>query len=64
MQNIYKNYKNLHAKYVIPPGLDLDVYFPKILENPQNRSFVVGCIGRQEEWKGSEDVATAVKNAS
>lgn len=57
---IYKNYKNLYSKYVIPPGIDLDTYYPKTSRWDKKRPFIVGCIGRKEEWKGSNDVARAV----
>ena len=58
---IYRNYKNLHAKNVIPPGLDLTLYYPKKYDYTDERDFIVGCIGRIEEWKGSHDVTEAVK---
>lgn len=58
---IYKCYKNLHSKYVIPPGLDLDLYYPQVNYWDKKRPFVIGCIGRVEEWKGSADVADAVR---
>lgn len=61
--NIYLNYRNLHADTVIPPGLDLALYYPKKKHHSfrNNREFIVGCIGRIEEWKGSHDVAEAVR---
>jgi glycosyltransferase involved in cell wall biosynthesis len=59
--DIYRNYKNLKSKYVIPPGLDLDIYYPKDFTNTIKKDFVIGCIGRIEEWKGSNDVTEAVK---
>lgn len=59
--DIYKHYKNIRSKYVIPPGLDLKIYYPKKLEYKNKDEIVVGCIGRKEEFKGSEDVAAAVK---
>lgn len=58
--DIYKDYKNLKAKYVIPPGLDLKIYYPKYDTWDGIRPFIIGCIGRVEEWKGSMDVAKAV----
>ena len=58
---IYKNYKNLRAKYVVLPGLDLNIYYPKKLIKNHNKEFVVGCIGREAEWKGSNDVGEAIK---
>lgn len=57
---LYKNYKNIHAEHVIPPGLDLRIYYPqKFLK--KRKDFVVGCIGREAEWKGSNDVGEAIK---
>ena len=58
---LYKSYKNIKSNYVIPPGLDLKNYYPKILDNKRKGSLIVGCIGRSEEWKGSNDVGEAVK---
>lgn len=59
--DIYKHYKNIRSNYVIPPGLDLDIYYPKELKLRNMEQIIVGCIGRIEEWKGSEDVGEAVK---
>ena len=59
--DIYKHYKNIRSNYVIPPGLDLDIYYPKELKYKNKDEIIVGCIGRKEEWKGSEDVASAIK---
>lgn len=58
--NLYKKYKNLKSNYVIPPGLDLKTYYPKELFDDK-KSLIVGCIGREEEWKGAHDVGEAVK---
>lgn len=59
--DIYKIYKNIRSNIVIPPGLDLETYYPKILQKIENEKIVVGCIGRKEEWKGSNDVGEAIK---
>lgn len=62
--DIYKRYKNIKTNYVIPPGLDLSVYYPREIEwtnKYNNTKFVVGCIGREAEWKGSGDVGEAVR---
>lgn len=59
--DIYRDYKNIKSKYVIPPGLDLDVYYPKKLTKENKKTLIVGCIGRKEEWKGSQDVGQAVE---
>lgn len=60
--NMYISYKNIKTTHVIYPGINLDIYFPKE-RNPKKSSdtFRIGCIGRKEEWKGSEDVAEAIK---
>lgn len=60
--NMYINYKNIKTNYVVYPGIDLEIYFPKERSKKNNSDkFVIGCIGRKEEWKGSEDVAEAIK---
>lgn len=60
---IYRNYKNIIAEHVVVPGIDLSIYSRKknILPFETNRRWVIGCIGRLEEWKGSFDVANAIK---
>lgn len=59
--DLYLNYKNIRSNYVIPPGLDLEVYYPKKLERGNKKTLIVGCIGRVEEWKGAHDVGRAVE---
>lgn len=59
--DIYRNYKEIKSDTVIPPGLDLGIYYPKVLSREKNKEFVIGCIGRKEEWKGSDDVGAAIK---
>lgn len=59
--DIYKKYKNIRSNYVVPPGLDLDIYYPKELNSLSKDEIIVGCIGRIEQWKGSEDVGEAIK---
>jgi glycosyltransferase involved in cell wall biosynthesis len=51
--NLYKNYGKLRAKHVLPPGIDLDVFYFKPRE-PLSYPIVLGVIGRREKWKGSE----------
>lgn len=59
---IYKNYKNIRSNNVIFPGLDLSIFYPKTTKIFQkDKQFVVGCIGRLEELKGTDDVLEAVK---
>jgi len=59
--DIYKKYKGLRANRVIPPGLDLQIFNPKAFNDYRKEEFVIGCIGRIEEWKGSNDVTEAIK---
>lgn len=59
--DIYRRYKNIKSNIVIPPGLDFSIYYPKKLEVDNKETLIVGCIGRTEEWKGSNDVGEAVR---
>ncbi|MGL6115876.1 MAG: glycosyltransferase family 4 protein [Cetobacterium sp.] len=59
--DIYKNYKNIKSEYVVPPGLDMDIYYPKKLSKYNKKTLIVGCIGRIEEWKGCQDVGKAIE---
>lgn len=60
--DVYRNFKNIKSDYVIPAGLDLNTYYPiKNDKQITNKDFTIGCIGRQAEWKGSNDVGDAVK---
>lgn len=59
--DIYKKYKNIRSKYVIPPGLNLQTYYPKNLKKENKIELIIGCIGRHEVFKGSEDVGEAVR---
>lgn len=58
--DIYRKYKNIRSQYVVPPGLDLEIFKPKKSFN-RNKKFTVGCIGRVERWKGTQDVTAAVR---
>lgn len=60
--NMYMDYKNIKAKDVVFPGMNLNIFSPKKRSNKKNiEIFKVGCIGREEKYKGSEDVAEAIK---
>jgi len=58
---LYINYKNIRSKDIVPPGLNLDVFYPKKISPNNKNILIVGCIGRKEEWKGHNDVGDAVK---
>lgn len=57
---IYRNYKSLKAEDIVFPGLDLNLFYPK---NTHffNKTLKVGCIGRTEQWKGTQDVCDAIE---
>jgi len=59
--DIYRDYKEIHAEDVVPPGLDLENYHPKDNLMINRKEIVVGCIGRAAKWKGSNDAAKAVE---
>jgi glycosyltransferase involved in cell wall biosynthesis len=60
--NMYVRHRNIFTNYVVYPGIDLNVYYPKLRGyKDNNEKFIVGCIGREELWKGSNDVAEAIK---
>ena len=58
--DIYLHYKNIRASHVVPPGLDLEVFYPK-KSSIMTDKITVGCIGRTAEWKGANDVGRAVQ---
>lgn len=60
--NLYVKYKNIVSNHVIYPGLDLNTYYSKVRKyKDKNENFIIGCIGRDVLWKGSEDVSEAIK---
>ncbi len=57
----YVKYKNIKSSHIVYPGIDLDIYYQKELKSKKaNEIFKIGCIGRKEKWKGSQDVADAI----
>jgi len=60
---IYLNYKKIRAKQWVPPGLDFNVYFPKVEQKDLvgTSEIILGCIGRKEAAKGTEFVLEAFK---
>ena len=63
---LYIGYKEIRAKEWVPPGVDLDVFRPEPSQPASDtsslRPFTVGCIGRQEGWKGTAHVVEAVRH--
>lgn len=59
---IYFKYKLLRANYYVPPGIDFSIFYAKnqtLNSDWKNRVVTLGCIGRQEKWKGTTDVLDA-----
>jgi glycosyltransferase involved in cell wall biosynthesis len=58
--DLYLNFRNIRSKYSVTPGMDMGVFHPE--ENTRvDHTFTVGCIGRLERWKGTQDVSDAVR---
>ena len=57
---VYLNYKNLSAKRVLYPGIDMDVFYPEVHRAPK-RKIIIGTIGRAERFKGTKYVLQAFK---
>jgi len=61
--DLYKKFHNLRSDIVIGPGIDLSVFYPKRLISSKEE-YVMGCIGRLEKWKGTQDVIDAYEMVS
>lgn len=60
---VYFSYKEIRAKMCVPPGLDLDNYYPApARQRKEGEPLVLGCIGRKEVYKGTMDVLTAFQS--
>lgn len=58
---IYVGYKNIRtAAPVIPPGMDLDLYWKKPFEGFPSK-LTIGIIGRKDIWKGTAQAVDSVK---
>jgi len=63
---IYRNYREIVADWVVPPGLNLTIFHPKEIEGASQaqtpgKPWIVGCIGRAQAWKGTGDIVAAVQ---
>lgn len=58
---IYCGYREIKAVDWVPPGLDMNIFRPKLAQSLRCDSdeFVIGCIGRSEPTKGTEYVLAA-----
>ncbi|EXF95568.1 hypothetical protein HK44_025330 [Pseudomonas fluorescens HK44] len=57
---IYQSHKLLRAKFVVEPGIDLEVFKFSPRSFP-SEEIVLGCIGRELAWKGTYEIVEAVK---
>ena len=49
--DLYRRYKNIKSDFIVMPGIDLSVFYPKkIISSPILK---IGCIGRIERHKGT-----------
>lgn len=58
---LYLKYKNIKANDFVLPGLDFKIFFPKNkqTEHPPKKNVILGCVGRIEPYKGTQDVLDA-----
>lgn len=58
---IYCRYREIRALDWVPPGLDLDIFKPQPPQRKplDTKTFVIGCIGRNEASKGTKYVLAA-----
>jgi glycosyltransferase involved in cell wall biosynthesis len=58
---LYRNFKEIQADFVVPPGLDFTIFHPGAdpAKSGRNGAFRVGCIGRPEPSKGTKHVLDA-----
>ena len=57
----YIGYKFVRASVFCPPGIDLDVFYPREMENGQKNRTVIGFIGRSEPSKGTSYILDALR---
>ena len=57
--NIYLNFKEIKAKYLVEPGIDLSVFTPKKNIEKSSDIIFIGCIGRHTPWKGTKEIVQA-----
>ena len=56
---VYREYRNLKARYIILPGIDLKNFYPP--HTPREDGFTVGFVGRSEQSKGTKYAVEAIK---
>lgn len=59
--NLYTEYKEIKSNHVVEPGIDLSVFYKRKTNFNNKNSFIVGCIGRKERWKGTHLAIEAVE---
>ena len=61
--SIYLRYKNIRAEKVVPPGIDFNIFYP-IHSAHENKTWIIGCVGRKEPEKGTKYVVDAFEKLS
>ncbi|HMI00857.1 MAG TPA: glycosyltransferase family 4 protein [Pedobacter sp.] len=56
--DLYMRYKNIRAKMVVTPGIDLEIFKPQASDFVDKRG-IIGCIGRVESFKGTSYILDA-----
>ncbi len=59
---VYLDYPDVRAVGWVPPGVDFKRFWPRteaVMWPREDKSVVLGCIGRPERWKGTPDVIEA-----
>ena len=51
---VYFDYHGIKAKEFIPPGINLDLFYPKELRNITKETVRIGCIGRTQKYKRTD----------
>jgi glycosyltransferase involved in cell wall biosynthesis len=62
---VYLDYPGVRAVGWVPPGVDFKRFRPRAeaVRSPrEDKSVILGCIGRPERWKGTPDVIDAAAN--
>ena len=50
---IYYNYPDIKARNFVPPGINLEIFYPKTEKKIKTDRFIIGCIGRTQKYKGT-----------
>lgn len=57
--NLYLNYNEIKAKYLVEPGIDLNIFTTQNNIEKSSDIISIGCIGRHTPWKGTKEIVQA-----